>query len=123
MTNKKILIVEDEPATMKALVDKLESVGFKTLKAKNGKEGIRVALEKKPDLILLDLVLPVMDGITMLKNLRQNKWGKDVLIIILTNLSDPRKVVNGLHSGVRDFLVKTDWTLEDVIKKVKERLK
>lgn len=117
-----ILIVEDEPQILQLLFDYLSAVGFYTIKAMDGKEGLKKSLKEKPDLILLDIILPKMDGLTMLKKLRQDKWGKDAKVIILTNLSDGDSVAAALKSGVYDFLVKADWKLADVVKKVKERM-
>ena len=123
MTDKKIiLIVEDERPLREALRDKLTREGFSTLEAKNGEEGLDVALREHPELILLDIVMPVMDGMTMLKQLRENAWGKNVKIIILTNLSDIEKIADSVKNEVYDYLVKTDWKLEDVVTKVRERL-
>jgi len=66
--------------------------------------------------------MPVMDGITVLNELRKNSWGKSAKVIILTNLSDASSVANVLENNVYDFLVKSDWKLEEVIKKIKEKL-
>lgn len=114
---KKILIVEDEPSLRNALCDKLTLEGFAAIEAKNGEEGLDVALREHPDLILLDVVMPVMDGMTMLSKLRVDVWGKDVKIIVLTNLSD----ITVTHSSY-DYLVKSDWGIEDVIERVRARL-
>ena len=123
MENKKtILIIEDERSLREALRDKLTREGFSTLEAKNGEEGLDVALREHPELILLDIVMPVMDGMTMLKQLRENAWGKNVKIIILTNLSDIEKIADSVKNEVYDYLVKTDWKLEDVVTKIRERL-
>lgn len=92
------------------------------MKAVNGKKGLELALSKKPDIILLDIVMPVMDGISMLKALRRDDRGKDVPVIILTNLSDAQSAADTLENKAFDFLVKSDWKLEDVVKKVKEKL-
>lgn len=119
---KKILIVEDEEAELRALKDKFQGEGFECLEAKDGREGLRVAVTSHPDLILLDLILPEMDGITMLKKLREDEWGKDVPVIILTNLSDDKTITEAIRSGIYSYLVKTDWRLEDVVKKVKAKL-
>ena len=84
---KKILIVEDDEPIIFSLSKKLEL--FKTVKvlcARNGEEGLSMALVEKPDLILLDIVMPEMDGIEMLRRLRKNDWGKTVKVIILSNL-------------------------------------
>lgn len=93
------------------------------LEAKNGEEGLEVALREHPDLILLDIIMPVMDGMTMLARLREDLWGKDAKVIMLTNLSDNEKVAETIAHGTYDYLVKSDWKLEDVVKKVRERLR
>ncbi len=80
------------------------------------------ALKKHPDLIILDLIMPKTDGLSMLKELRGDDWGKEVPVIILTNLSDAENVAKAMEKGVYDFLVKSDWKLEDLIKRVKDKL-
>lgn len=120
MTNKKYIIeiVEDEESLVDVLRDKLEQSGFSVISAKNGEEGLDLALESKPDLILLDIVMPKMDGITMLNKLREDEWGKDVKVILLTNLSDPEYITKALKGQAYDFLVKSDWKLDEVIEKI-----
>lgn len=117
-----ILIVEDEVALREALKDKLEREGFMTAEAKNGEEGLQICESVKPDLVLLDIIMPIKDGITMLKELRETGWGKNVPVILLTNLSDNEKVAEALASGSHDYLVKSDWKLEDVVERIRERL-
>lgn len=121
--NKTILIVEDEEDLREALIDKLRREGFLPLGAKDGEEGLKLALKEHPDLILLDIVMPKMDGMTMMKKLREDNWGKNVSIILLTNLSATEEIVTGI---VEDrpfyYLVKSDWKINDVIEKVKEVL-
>ena len=121
--NKKILIVEDDISSLEILVDKFTREAFNVLQAKNGIEGLEVALKEHPDLILLDIIMPKMDGISMIKELQEDEWGKDVPIIILTNLSDGEKVAEAIERGVQDFLVKSDWNLNDVVKRVKKKLR
>lgn len=121
-SKKTILVVEDEISLRSALRDKLTREGFAILEAKNGEEGLGVSLREHPDLILLDIVMPVMDGMTMLKKLREDTWGKTAKVIILTNLSESVKVAEVMAQGSFDYLVKSDWKLEDVVKKVKERI-
>ena len=118
-----ILVVEDENSLNKALIDKFSHSGFSTLQAKNGQEGFEMATQKHPDLILLDIVMPRMDGITMLKKLRQDEWGKKVEVIMLTNLNEVEKISEAVSQGSYDYLVKTDWKLDAVVEKVKEKLK
>ena len=120
---KKILIVEDEPNMLRLLKETLEENQFETVIAKDGDEGLKKAKKEKPDLILLDVIMPKMDGLTMLYELRKDSWGKKAKVMILTNLSDAESVGAALNSGVYDFLVKADWKLADVVKEVKERLK
>jgi two-component system, OmpR family, alkaline phosphatase synthesis response regulator PhoP len=120
---KKVLIVEDEASLLLSLADNLSKEGFDIIKAENGEKGLALALEEKPDLILLDILLPKMDGLTMLKKLRQDEWGKDAEVIILTNLSDNRSVSDAMEQGSYDYLIKTDWKMGDVIAKVHEKLK
>jgi len=104
------------------MIDKFSRQGFEVIKAVNGQDGLSSALTEHPDLILLDLLLPIMDGIDLLKKLRADKWGKSVPVIVLTNLSEARKVSEVVDIGIDDFLIKTDWKLEDLVKKVEKRL-
>lgn len=121
--NKKILIVEDEAPLRTAVNDILTFEGFEVFQAKNGQEGLDLALKEHPDLILLDLMMPIMDGLTMLEKLRQDaEFGKHAAVILLTNINDPDKVAMATEAGSYDFLVKSDWNIEDVVKKIKGRL-
>lgn len=115
---KTILIVEDEHALRWILADTLRSSGFEVYEARNGLEGLLLALEKRPDLILLDILLPHMDGIQMAKSLRRDPWGATAKIIILTNLGNFETIGDATGAGVQDYLVKNDWSLEDVVKLV-----
>ncbi len=122
-TNKKILVVEDETPLRNAISDILTFEGFAVFQAKNGQEGLDAALKEEPDLILLDLMMPVMDGLTMLEKLREHDgYGKRAGVILLTNINDPDKVAQATSAGSYDFLVKSDWNIEDVVKKIKGKL-
>lgn len=125
---KKILVieaVEDDSSLRNVLHEKFTVEGFSVLDAKDGEEGLAIALREHPDLILLDIVLPKMDGITMMKKLRQDgEWGKNVPIILLTNLSADDEKIN---QAVTDnepayYLVKSNWKINDLVEKVRERL-
>src|SRR5260370_34454655 len=94
-SQKTILIIEDERPLRTALTDKLKRAGFATLEASDGEEGLRIALEKHPDLLLVDVIMPKMDGLTMLKELKEDEWGKQAKIIILSNLGDPEQQIEG----------------------------
>jgi DNA-binding response OmpR family regulator len=118
----KILIVEDEASMRDALVGKFTKEKIEVFTACDGEEGLKVALEKKPDLILLDILMPNIDGIGMLKKLRKDKWGKEVPVYMLTVLSDMSKISEAMEIGISGYLVKTDWKIDDVVKKVKKHL-
>ncbi len=120
-----ILIVEDEVSLRNALRDKLTRKGFSVLEARDGEEGLVVALEKKPNMILLDIIMPKMDGMAMLKKLRQEKkWGKTVPVMLLSNLGgDDEKMMMEIEKDrLVDYLVKSNWSLNDVVERVKEKL-
>ena len=122
--SKTILIVDDEALTLRSLSDKFREEGFSILEANNGEDGLNSALRNHPDIILLDIILPKMSGLEVLEKLRQDEeWGKEVPVIILTNLSDSDKVAEAMKNRAYDFLVKADWKLEDIVQKVKEKLK
>lgn len=121
----KILIVEDEEVICKAYADELRDEGFAILIAKNGQVGLELALREKPDLILLDILMPVMDGLTMMDKLREkDSYGKNVPIILLTNLSaSEEKIMQAITKNEPAYyLVKSDWNLSQVLEKIKERL-
>jgi len=122
---KKVLIVEDDGSLLKVLAAGLGDKEFKVLTAKDGEEGLEVGLNEKPDLILLDLLMPKMDGITMLKRLRDgdSDWGKKVKVIILTNLEDQDKLAAAVENRVYDYMIKSNWNISDVLKKVRTELK
>lgn len=119
---KKVLIVDDEHAVRVALGDKLKSSGFEVKSAGNGISGLEKAFSGHPDLIILDILMPKMDGIEMLKRLRQDSWGKDVPVIILTNVSDYFQLEEALKIGITQFMVKAEWDLKDIVARVKEVL-
>ncbi|MEK7202707.1 MAG: response regulator [Patescibacteria group bacterium] len=123
VSKKTILIIEDEESLRNALCDKITREGFLTLEAKNGEQGLEIALAKHPDLILLDILMPIMDGLTVLKKLGEDEWGREAKVIMLTNLSDTENVAVAAEHGSRDYLVKSYWKIEDVVAKVKEKLK
>ena len=107
---------------VEAITAKLIKEGYDPLFSTTGEKGLSVAQKTHPDLILLDFVLPDMDGLVFLKNLRADKWGKDAQVLILTNLSDGKIADEVAEYGVFDYLIKADWRLDDIVKKVKEKL-
>jgi DNA-binding response OmpR family regulator len=119
---KKILFIEDESALQKTFGEVLTKEGYEMISALDGKTGLRLAKEKKPDLILLDLILPRMHGFDVLKELKEDEKTKDIPIIILTNLENAEDIQKALELGARTYLVKANYTLEEVIRKVKETI-
>ncbi len=117
-----VLIIEDEAATALALSDVLKSEGYEVLMEGDGESGLKTALEKKPDLILADLKMPKMNGLEMIAAIRQDAWGKDAEIIILTNASDVESLDTAMASGTFNYFVKGDTAIVDVVKKVHDRL-
>lgn len=122
MSKKKVLIVDDEQDLRDAVHEALETAGFEVLEAKNGAVGLTVALEEKPDLILLDLMMPEINGIGMLSRLRKDPWGKHAIVVLLTALEDAGSVAQAVEAGGNDYLIKPNIKLEDIVKKVKQHL-
>ena len=117
-----VLIVEDERAILELLANQLQDKNITVLSAKDGKEGLSLALKEHPDLILLDLIMPQMDGITMLKKLRSDTWGSTVPAIILTNLiNNSSKLAAEIYNAV-GFIVKTDLKLANFVPEVKKKM-
>lgn len=124
MTDQKkiILVVEDEEPMQLVLRDVLKVEGYDVLEAKNGIEGLELALKEHPDLILLDILMPKMDGLEMLKNLRADEWGRKVPVIVLTNLSDNEDIAKAVEEDVFEYFVKTDIRIDEVIERIREKI-
>ena len=120
---QKILFVEDEEVLVQKLSQRLIKEEFRVFTARNGREGLGVALTQKPDLIVLDLLLPVMDGIEMLQELRKSEFGKTAQVLILSNLSNEKIAKQAKDLGVIEYLVKTDLKLSEVAARIKQILK
>jgi len=123
---KKILLIEDDDAIRNSLKTVLEEEGLTVLEAKNGISGLSMAVKEQPDLILLDILMPMMDGWEMLEQLREkDAWGKCVPVIMLTNLSadDDEQIRRIADLGPSFFMVKADWKMEGIVNKVLETLK
>lgn len=119
----KILIIENEPATRRILSDKLKLENFLTSESSNGLDGLEKALTEHPDLIILDLFMPKMNGMEVLKNLHADDWGKLVPIIILTNQNDDHHILEAIKDKNCEYLLKTSHNLASIIKKIKLKLK
>jgi DNA-binding response OmpR family regulator len=119
---QKVLIVEDDEPLSRALATALRRKGFTVFVAETGGEGLKLCNEVQPDLVLLDILMPKMDGMSMLKELRQSPNGKDIPVMFLTNLSYPGIILDSEKFGVTDYIVKAFWSLDGVAEKVRTKL-
>jgi DNA-binding response OmpR family regulator len=119
---KTILFIEDEPTLQKTVGRFLEKEGYQVKNALDGELGLQMAKKFKPDLILLDLILPKKDGFEVLRELKIDEATKNIPVIVLTNLEGSTDVEKALSLGATTYLVKANYELEEVVKKIKETL-
>ena len=119
----KILIVEDDPFLSEMYSTKLIQEKFEVDFATDGKEAIKKAREARPDLILLDIVLPKMDGFEVLAEIKKDPQLRNIQVIALTNLGQKEEVEKGLKLGADDYIVKAHFTPTEVINKIKQVIK
>jgi DNA-binding response OmpR family regulator len=119
----KILIIEDDKFLRELIVKKLTDENFETDEAVDGEEGIKKINSTNPDLVLLDLILPGIDGFEVLKKTKDNLSSASIPVIILSNLGQREDVEKGLKLGAVDYLVKAHFTPNEIIEKVKNALK
>ena len=121
-TKKTVLVVEDEAATALALCAALQHEGYEVLQADDGSKGLHVALDRHPDIMLVDLNLPKMNGMDMIREIRNDSWGKTVKIVILTNVSDMSSLEEAMKHETYYYLIKGDSSVADVITTVRSQL-
>lgn len=120
---KKILFIEDEPTIQKTISRFLEDEGYEVKNALDGEIGLKTAKEEKPDLILLDIILPKKDGFEVLKELKEDESTKDIPVIALTNLEESENIEKVLSLGAEAYLIKANYKLEEIVEKIKQILK
>lgn len=120
---KKILFIEDESALQKTFGEILTQEGYQMISALDGEIGLRLAGDEKPDLILLDLILPKVNGFDVLRKLKEDKETKDIPVIVLTNLEEVRNVDKAIELGATTYLVKASYSLKEIVEKIKKALK
>lgn len=120
MSKKTILLVEDDEMLHTMYTQKFTKEGYEVLSAFNGAEGVQVAEEKKPAIILLDIIMPKMDGFVALKKMKKNEATKDIPVILLTNLGQEEDIRKGKELGATDYFIKANHTPQEVVDKVKE---
>jgi len=118
----KVLIIEDEEMLVNMYISKFTKDGYQAEKAINGTMGLEQAKNIKPDIILLDIMMPEIDGFMVLKNLKEDIDTKDIPVIMLTNLGQEEDIEKGKNLGAIDYLVKANLTPGQVVAKVKEVL-
>lgn len=118
--HNKILIVEDEPNLLELYRLALERAGFEVFTAVNGEVGLMLAKGNPPDLVLLDILMPKVDGYEMLRRMKADPTTKKVPIIIFSNLSQREEIEKGLKLGAKDFILKTSITPTAMVEKVKQ---
>jgi DNA-binding response OmpR family regulator len=119
---KTILIIDDEPSLTDAISSALEYESFSVLIANDGETGLQTAFDKRPDLILLDLRMPDMDGIEVLKRVRANEWGKHARVVMMTAAGDTERMADAVEYGVDSYILKSDLQLQELVERVKEKL-
>lgn len=122
MEKKKILVIDDEKDLRDALVAVLTDAGFEVFEAEDGNAGIHKALIFKPDLILLDILMPNKNGHETLHELRKDAWGKDVPVLLLTNFDDATNITTSVGLKGNDYIIKSQTDLQTVVKKVRQFL-
>ena len=119
---KSILVIEDEADMREAIETALQNADFHVITAENGQEGIDKALQHEPDLILLDLLMPVMGGQEVLKKLREHPYGQRAKIIVLTAMDDIANVGAAYEANISGYIIKTETSLHDLVNKVQTAL-
>lgn len=121
-TKKYVLLIEDDVFMIDLLINELITAGFEAVSAKTGKEGVEEFDKKKPDLIILDFLLPDQDGFEALRQIRRKPNGADAKVIILSNIAEGTNIEEAKRLGCVDYLVKANLSLAEIIEKVKAAL-
>lgn len=119
----KVLIVDDDAFLSGIYATKLELEGFQVVTARDGEEGLKAAGSEKPDIILLDVLMPKLDGFEALKRLKQDESTKGIPVIMLTNLGQKEDIEQALEAGAQDYLIKAHFVPAEAVEKIKSVLK
>ncbi len=119
---KTVLLIEDEKDIREAVAEALTDAGFKVGTATNGMDGLAQALQEHPDIILLDLIMPGYDGHTVLEKLRQDPWGKQARVVVLSAMDDAGNIAGAYDGDITSYIIKAHNSLDEIVKKVRESL-
>ncbi len=114
-----VLVVEDDESIRELYYDALVGGGMEVLKAATGSEGVKLAIEKQPLVILMDIMMPDISGHEAVKKIRQDAWGKKAKIIFLTNRTDAENIVNAVEEGSEDYIIKAHTEIKDLVNRVR----
>jgi DNA-binding response OmpR family regulator len=120
MPRTKILLVEDDMVLAKVLYEELSDADFEVFQAYDGEVGLQLALEKKPDMVLLDVLLPKKNGFEVLEAMKKSPEASQIPVIMLTMLGSDEDIKKGLQLGASDYIVKSQHALPEIVEKVKE---
>lgn len=119
---KKILLIEDDTLILRMLSTRLREENLEVFVAEDGEEGLELVKSVKPDLILLDLILPKLDGLSLLRKIKEDENVSKIPVLILTNLKNDETVEESIKLGVSDYMVKVNYTPDELVEKVKGTL-
>lgn len=122
-SKKTIFLVEDDDIVVDLLVRRLKKSGYAVEVAPNGRVGLEMIQQKKPDLVLLDMLLPELDGFGVIEGLEKMKLLPDLPVIIISNSGQPIEIERAMKKGIRDYLIKINFNPDEVLEKIKEVLK
>lgn len=119
MSTATVLIVEDDTDIRELYALAFKTVGLTVLEAKNGTEGVEIALKEHPDAILMDIMMPEMGGHAAVNEIRKDPWGKTAKVVYLTNMTDAENVVHAVERGSEDYIIKANVTPREVVNQVR----
>lgn len=122
MADKKILVVEDDKFLRKVYESKLPKEGFQVISANDGEAGLEAMRKEKPDLVLLDLIMPKMTGFDVLVEVQKDAGLKKIPILVLSNLGQEEDMVKAKALGAKDFFIKSNFSIKEVVDKIKQHL-
>ncbi|HPD45236.1 MAG TPA: response regulator [Candidatus Woesebacteria bacterium] len=120
---KKILIIEDNEEIMGLLSQKISDVGYQVIEARDGEEGLRLLRSNQPDLALLDIILPNIDGLELLKRKQALPETKDIPVVVISNSGAPAEISQAQRLGAVDWITKTEFSLQETIDKIEKIIK